>query len=72
LFSARIRSALKRSASRSEADITERNLGRSIGGIEGDYEFIELSRHDLEKIPLSLMEIFKIFCQCGRLFPQSG
>ena len=32
----------------------------SIGGIQGDYEFIEFSRRALEKIPLSLMQIFKV------------
>jgi hypothetical protein len=32
----------------------------SIGGIQGDYEFIEFSRRALEKIPIGLMQIFKV------------
>ncbi len=32
----------------------------SIGGIQGDYEYIEFSRDSLETIPLSLVEIFDI------------
>jgi hypothetical protein len=32
----------------------------SIGGIQGDYEYVEFSREQLEKIPLSLIEILEV------------
>ncbi len=32
----------------------------SIGGIQGDYEYVEFSRGNLEKIPLSLIELFQV------------
>lgn len=32
----------------------------SIGGIQGDYEYVEFSRENLETIPISLAEIFSI------------
>ncbi len=32
----------------------------SIGGIQGDYEYVEFSRNALVKIPLSLIELFQV------------
>jgi len=39
--------------------LKEQGVG-SIGGIQGDYEFIEFSREALEKIPSRLIQMFEI------------
>jgi hypothetical protein len=39
--------------------LKERGVG-SIGGIQGDYEFIDFSRDSLERLPLDLMHLFEL------------